>query len=105
MIADFAIDADVEGTTKSMAQEIEEKGYTSSDYYIYCGVGSKDYTDVMVRKQIDEMMQYTDLFVSTGDEGFESGNLMYRVWSGRYHRFYESFPYFYNALAMFFPAE
>ena len=105
MIADFRLDADVEGTTEEMAEEIRSKGYTSKDFFIYCGVGSHDYTNIMVTKQIGALNDYPDLFVNTEYEGFDNGNLMYRIWSGRYHRFYESFPYFYNALELFFPAE
>ena len=105
MIADFRLDADVSGTTEEMATNIREEGYTSDDFQIYCGVGTEDYTNFMVEKQINACLEYEDLFTDTGDYGFEKGNLMYRVWPDRVHRFYESFPYFYNALKLFFPAE
>ena len=102
MIADFRLDADVEGTTEKMVNSITEKGYSMDDFEIYCGVGTEDYTNFMVSKQIDALLEYSDLFKDTEEDGFDSGNLMYRKWSGRYHRFYESFPYFYNALQLFF---
>ncbi len=105
MIADFRLDADVDGTTEKLAEGIREKGYSSDDFLVYCGVGTEDYTNFMVEKQIAACLEYDDLFTDTGDFGFEKGNLMYRVWPDRVHRFYESFPYFYNALKLFFPAE
>ena len=102
MIADFRLDADVEGTTEKLVNSINEKGYTMDDFEIYCAVGTEDYTNFMVNKQVEALLDYSDLFKDTGEDGFDSGNLMYRQWSGRYHRFYESFPYFYNALILFF---
>ena len=105
MIADFRIDADVESTTLQMAEEISSKGYTCDDFEIYCAAGTEDYTNFMVTKQIAALNDYPELFKSTGDKGFDKGNYMYRLWSGRYHRFYESFPYFYNALQLFFGAD
>ena len=92
----------IEKPTEQMAEEMSLAGFTKDDFLIYCGTGTRDYTDYAVEQQVEELLKYPELFVSTGESGFDDGNLMFRVWGGHYHKYTESFDYFFNALKLFF---
>nr|MCR4841878.1 hypothetical protein [Eubacterium sp.] len=89
--------------TEQMVESMRENGYSKDDFVVYCGTGDEDYTDYAVEEQITAFLNYSDMFVDTGDGGFGDGNLMFRVWEAHYHRYTQSFDYFYNALQIFFP--
>jgi enterochelin esterase-like enzyme len=104
MIVDFDLNGDVPGETYNMVSKLQYEGYTWKDYSVYCATGSEDYTSGMVNLQVQEFEKYPDQF-KEAEDGFENGNLMFRVWKGRTHHFYLSFDYFYNALMLFFPGD
>ena len=104
MIIDYSNDGDIEGTTKALYDTLESEGYTSDDFDIYAACGTKDYTNLYVRQQIEELEKYDDMFVYTSS-GFSNGNLMYAEWPGHYHRYSESYQYCYCGLMRCFPGE
>lgn len=104
MIVDFNLNANISGTTSNMVGDMQARGISKDDFLIYCATGSEDYTGFATKLQVEEFEKYEDLFVAAEDD-FSEGNLMFRVFPDRTHRFFESFSYFYNGLKIFFPAE
>lgn len=104
MIADYHNVSNIAATTEFMYHDIKAAGYSGKDFNIYAACGTEDYTNLYVRKQIEGLMQYSDLF-SYSANGWSSGNLMYAEWPGHYHRYKESYPYFFCGLLRCFPTE
>ena len=104
MIVDFDMNADVTGETHNMVDKLKGDGWTWKDYSVYCATSTNDYTSGMVNTQVKELEKYPDQF-KPAENNFDEGNLMFRVWKGRGHRFYQSFDYFYSALMLFFPGD
>ncbi len=89
---------------RHMAQAAERLEYSRKDYYIFAATGSEDFMYRATQSQVRYLKQETKQFRYT-DRGFGNGNLMFHVWKGHYHRFSQSYPYLYNGLIRFFPAE
>ncbi len=104
MIADYHNVSNIGATTEFMYHDIKAAGYSGKDFNIYAACGTEDYTNLFVRKQIESLMQYSDLFCYSSN-GWGSGNLMYAEWPGHYHKYKESYPYFFCGLLRCFPTE
>ncbi len=104
MVADYHNVSNIGDTTEFMHQDILASGYSGDDFEIYCASGTKDYTNLFVREQVNDLLEYSDLFTYTST-GWKDGNLMYAEWPGHYHRYKESYPYFFCGLLRCFPTE
>lgn len=104
MIADYHNISNIADTTEFMYHEMKTAGYSGKDYNIYAACGTEDYTNLYVRKQIEDMLQYSDMF-SYSSSGWSGGNLMYAEWPDHTHKYTESYPYFFCGLLRCFPTE
>jgi enterochelin esterase-like enzyme len=104
MVADYHNVTNIADTSQFMYQDMQAAGYSGEDFEIYCASGTKDYTNLFVREQVNDLLEYSDLFTYTST-GWEDGNLMYAEWPGHYHRYYESYPYFFCGFLRTFPTE
>lgn len=106
MIIDCNFQARIDKPTQNFVASLKTQGINSNSMRIYYGVGTEDYTNLFVGRQYNALRIHDGIFDTiVGGETWEDGNFMYRVWPGRYHRYYEVYPYFYNAFTMFFPVE
>lgn len=103
MIIDANLKAKIDEPTSNFIEALQAKGVTKDSMEVYYGIGTDDYTNIFVGRQYNALRVHDDIFDTIGaDETWEDGNLMYRMWPGRFHRYYEAYPYFYNAFTMFF---
>ncbi len=70
--------------------------------YIFAASGGKDFMCEATRQQALALSQQSSLFTWSSDCAFSSGNITFHAWSGRPHRYTQSFDYLYNGLIRFY---
>lgn len=86
----------------SIIESLETSGYTSRDFKVYVATGSDDFKGDAAYMQMFDLTENNNIFKYT-DYSYKKGNIMFKIWPHRWHRFTQSFPYIYNALCQFFP--
>lgn len=89
------------GIGHKVQTELQEKGYTTADFFIFCSNGTKDVT----YQKMDTLMNrfkndYSDVFIFT-DNDISAGNITYKVLENGEHNFDYMHIYLYNALQSF----
>ncbi len=88
------------GKAKTVADEIDRRGLSKDQYFIFCATGSDDIAYPNMNPQIDEMKKMNSHFVYTSD--FSKGNFYYLVANGKTHWWGYVRHYIYDALPSFF---
>lgn len=88
---------------KALEKNIKKAGYTRDDIVVYAATGTEDHKAEAIANQVFALADDTKLFNYSLDNRLGKGNIVFRLWPDRWHRYTESFPYIYDGLKQFFP--
>lgn len=78
----------------SIAAGISRAGFTEDDFFVFSASGEDDHKAEASQMQVEHLISQYDLF--------NKGNMVFRMWPSRWHRYTESFPYLHEGLKLFF---
>lgn len=87
-------------SSEEILKSIKKSGYTADDYWVYAATGDDDFKWEAAEMQVWDLID-DDSFYFSGDN-FMDGNIIFKTWPGRWHRYTQSYPYIYNALIHFY---
>lgn len=87
---------------KALEKNITKAGYTSDDIMVYAATGTDDHKAEAIGNQVFSLSADTKLFNYSLSNSLDDGNIVFRLWPNRWHRYTESFPYIYDGLKQFF---
>ncbi|MBQ0004304.1 MAG: hypothetical protein KBS68_00385 [Clostridiales bacterium] len=85
----------------SIIHGIRKSGYNASDFKVYTATGENDHKALAAYMQVEDLIHHKSLF-RYADDDFSEGNIMFKVWPVKWHRYTESFPYLYDGLGYMF---
>lgn len=87
-------------SSEDILNAIEQSGYGPEDYVVYAATGSEDFKATATGMQVYDLTNGVSFNYT--DTDFKRGNITFKLWPGRWHRFTQSIPYIYNALMDFY---
>lgn len=85
----------------SIIRGIKRSGYSSDDFRVYTATGYDDHKALAACMQVADLVFSDPVFKYTEDD-FNKGNIMFKLWPYRWHRYTQSFPYIYDGMKHFY---